>query len=222
VTTVTDSGRGIHADFIPHIFERFRQESSGTRSGGGLGLGLAIVKHLVEMHGGRVEAASDGEGLGSTFRFELPLAAHLGSRGYYDGARPEAPSECDLSALRILVIDDDAEVRAPVCRILKDAGAEVAESGDVGDALERIETFQPALLVSDIGMDGQDGYELIREVRRRGHGAEELPALAITAFARPEDRLSVLGAGYQMHLPKPVNAQQLLTAVQALTRPEQG
>jgi PAS domain S-box-containing protein len=216
VTTVTDTGRGIHADFLPHIFERFRQETSGKRNGGGLGLGLAIVKHLVEMHGGLVEALSEGEGQGSTFRFELPLNAQAGSREYPTGSRPGA--QRDLSSLRILVIDDDAEVRAPVCRILADAGAEVAESGDVVDALERIESFRPAIVVSDIGMDGKDGYELIREVRRRGYTAEALPALAITAFARPEDRLSVLGAGYQMHLPKPVNAQQLLAAVEELAK----
>jgi PAS domain S-box-containing protein len=218
VTTVTDTGRGIHADFIPHIFERFRQETSGKRSGGGLGLGLAIVKHLVEMHGGVVEAISEGEGKGSTFRFELPLSSQPGSRDYPAGARADAITACDLSSLRVLVIDDDAEVRAPVCRILADAGAEVAESGDVAEALERIESFQPGIVVSDIGMDGRDGYELIREVRRRGHTPEKLPALAITAFARPEDRLSVLSAGYQMHLPKPVNAQQLLTAVDELTK----
>jgi CheY-like chemotaxis protein len=216
VTTVSDTGRGIHGDFLPHIFERFRQETSGKKSGGGLGLGLAIVKHLVEMHGGLVEALSEGEGKGSTFRFELPLHAQAESRDYPNGSRPEM--QRDLSSLRILVVDDDAEVRAPVCRILADAGAAVAESGDVVDALEQIESFRPAIVVSDIGMEGKDGYELIREVRRRGYTAEALPALAITAFARPEDRLSVLGAGYQMHLPKPVNAQQLLAAVEELAK----
>jgi PAS domain S-box-containing protein len=221
VTTVTDTGRGIHADFLPHIFERFRQETSGKRSGGGLGLGLAIVKHLVEMHGGAVEALSDGEGAGSTFRFELPLSAQPGSRDYPAATR-DAGGTYDLTSIRVLVIDDDAEVRAPVCRILADAGAEVAESGDVVEALARIESFRPAIVVSDIGMDGKDGYDLIREVRRRGHTAEQLPALAITAFARPEDRLSVLSAGYQMHLPKPVNAQQLLTAVDELTKASRG
>jgi PAS domain S-box-containing protein len=220
ITTVTDTGRGIHSDFLPHIFERFRQETSGNRSGGGLGLGLAIVKHLVEMHGGLVEAASEGEGRGATFRFELPLRGHPGSRDYATGSRPDGSGSFDLSSLRILVIDDDAEVRAPVCRILSDAGAEVAEAADAAHALEQIETFHPSVLVSDIGMEGQDGYELIREVRRRGYAAEQLPALAITAFARPEDRLSVLSAGYQMHLPKPVNAQQLLTAVDSLAKGE--
>jgi CheY-like chemotaxis protein len=222
-TSVIDSGRGISAEFIPHIFERFRQENTGRKSGGGLGLGLAIVKHLIEMHGGLVAAESEGEGLGATFRFELPLSAQrqLGTLDYFATARAAAEGTHDLSGLRVLVIDDDAEVRAPVCRILADSGAEVAECGDVAEALERIETFRPGVLISDIGMDGQDGYELIREVRRRGLGPEELPALAMTAFARPEDRLDVLSAGFQMHLPKPVNAQQLLAALATLHK-EQG
>ncbi|HYC00314.1 MAG TPA: response regulator [Candidatus Limnocylindrales bacterium] len=218
VLEVSDTGRGIAPDFLPHIFERFRQEGAGSKSGGGLGLGLAIVKHLVEMHGGSVRAASAGEGRGATFTVTLPvsLTGEAGTRTHA-ARRPGSPlSAHDLTGLRVLIVDDDPGARAPVRRILTEAGAEVAEAGDVPEALRHLESFAPSLLVSDIGMAEQDGYDLIREIRRRGYGENALPALALTAFAQPEDRRAVLAAGYQMHLTKPVDAQQLLVAVTAL------
>ncbi len=216
---VSDTGRGIAPGFLPHIFERFRQESAGGSKSGGLGLGLAIVKHLVEMHGGVVRAESAGEGRGATFTVLLPIEMVAENDTRRPGSRrgAHAPGTADLSGLRVLVVDDDPGARAPTRRILSDAGAQVAEAGDVTAALDLLESFQPGVLLSDIGMSEQDGYDLIREVRKRGFDSHNLPALAITAFAAPEDRTRILDAGYQMHLPKPVDARRLLLAISALT-----
>ncbi|HYC56073.1 MAG TPA: response regulator [Candidatus Binatia bacterium] len=215
---VTDTGRGIAREFLPHIFERFRQEGSASKSAGGLGLGLAIVKHLVEMHGGTVRVESPGEGMGATFIVSLPVSIAGESDSRIAVRRVPAPVAAhDLAGLRVLVVDDDPGARAPVRRILTEAGAEVADAGDVATALELVTSFSPGVLVSDIGMAEQDGYDLIREIRRRGLSEQDLPALALTAFAQPEDRRAVLEAGYQMHLTKPVDAQQLLVAVAALS-----
>lgn len=221
VITVRDDGRGIRRDFLPHLFERFRQEDSSTRRGhGGLGLGLAIVKHLVEMHGGTVSAESEGEGHGSTFTVRLALAAvqspdpqdnprsHLNSQ---QSAPPKSgPSRPDLSGFRVLVVDDDADARALLRRVLSEASAEVFDASDVPQALESIDRFRPHVLISDIGMPFEDGYDLIRQVRARGNRDGLLAAIALTAFARDEDRQRALAAGYQKHLSKPVDAQELL------------
>jgi PAS domain S-box-containing protein len=211
---VRDTGRGISAEFLPHVFDRFRQETGGTkRWHGGLGLGLAIVKQLVESHGATIAATSPGEGLGTTFTITLPRVEHR---------RADAPdatmtdSSMNLRGLRVLVVEDDADARALVHRILQDADADVLAVANVDAALDRLADFDPELLISDIGMPQQDGYDLIRRVRDSGYSAKRLPAIALTAFARAEDRATALDAGYQAHLAKPLDSLRLLTTVRDL------
>lgn len=218
--TVADNGRGVRPEFLPHLFERFRQEdASVTKSYSGLGLGLAIVKHLTEMHGGSVRAASEGEGKGAMFTVSLPVSAVSG------GAVADAPhirtsvhfaQPLALEGVKVLVVEDDSDARALIALMLREVKAEVSEAGSVDEALPLLDDFRPNLLVSDIGMARRDGYELIRHVRRRGFSAADLPAIALTAFARLEDRREALLAGYQLHLSKPVDSQELLSAVASL------
>lgn len=224
--SVQDNGRGIRQEFLPHLFERFRQEDSSTRRGhGGLGLGLAIVKHLVEMHGGTVTAQSEGEGRGSIFILRLPVAALQSQSESEETSEPHAhiapPSRIELASpnlagFRVLVVDDDADARALIRRVLSEANAEVIDASDVSQALDAIDRFHPHVLISDIGMPGEDGYDLIRRVRDRGHGSDLLGAIALTAFAREDDRERALAAGYQKHLSKPVEAQELLATTALL------
>jgi CheY-like chemotaxis protein len=211
--TITDSGKGIHPDFLPHVFESFRQEDGKTtRSFGGLGLGLAIVRHLSELHGGIVQAASAGEGQGSTFTVLLPLL-HAGT--HPDAASIEPPSSSlPLSGLHILVVDDEADARALLLTLLEQAGALVQVASSAVTALAQLKACRPDLLISDIGMPEIDGYMLIRQIRQQPDTAT-LPALALTAYARTEDRLSVLEAGFQAHLTKPVNSSELIEAILA-------
>jgi signal transduction histidine kinase len=217
---VSDNGRGIEADFLPHIFERFRQSDTGTtRSSSGLGLGLAIVKNLVEMHGGSVSAQSDGKNQGSTFTVLLPLASlrSANSDPATSVTKPTASSEATpLTNLRVLIVEDDDDARLLLMRVLREAGAEVAEADGVDAALDLIADFTPNVIVSDIGMSPRDGYELIRRIRAQGITAQQLPAVALTAFARMEDRRDVLLAGYQMHLAKPADPQELVAAIASL------
>ena len=216
---ITDSGRGIEPEFLPHIFDRFRQGESGSaRAAGGLGLGLSIVKHLVEMHGGSVTAYSSGKGEGATFSVLLPATALLpdAEQAATLSVQSSFASDHSLSGLRVLVVEDDDDARILVGRVLGEAGAEVLECGEVDTALARLDDFAPQVLVSDIGMSPRDGYELIRKIRSSGIGAAQLPAVALTAFARMEDRRSVLLAGYQMHLAKPADPQELVAAVASL------
>jgi len=218
--SVVDNGRGVRPEFLPHLFERFRQEdASVTKSYSGLGLGLAIVKHLTEMHGGSVRAASEGEGKGATFVVSLPVsamsnAAPTDSRQIRLHAHLAQP--LTLAGVRVLVVEDDSDARALIALMLREVKAEVSEAGSVDEALSMITSFRPNLLVSDIGMARRDGYDLIRNVRSLGLSAAELPAIALTAFARLEDRREALLAGYQMHLSKPVDSQELLAAVASL------
>ncbi len=222
--TVSDTGRGIHPDFLPHVFERFRQaDSTSSRTHGGLGLGLAIVRHLVEAHGGTVQAESAGDGLGATFTVKLPLMAgyvkqesvqYSSLAGEPDTVTQPVPA---LDGLRILVVDDEPEAQRVLAMMLQPLGAEIKTCNSADEALEEVPRFKPDVIVSDIGMPGEDGYSLIRKVRARS--ADEggrIPAIALTAYARSEDRIRALAAGFQAHVPKPVDLTELALAIASL------
>lgn len=210
---VNDDGLGIRADFLPHIFDRFRQaDGRTTRSNGGLGLGLAIVRHLVELHGGTVSAGSEGPNKGSSFVVRLPSRRSSGVElraldGY--GAFADRP---DLRGTEVLVVDDEADARDLVSTVLGQCGASVRAVASAKEALAMIVNRMPHVLVSDIGMQGDDGYVLIRKVRALAP-APKLPAIAVTAYAAAEDRARALRAGFQSHLSKPVEPAELAFAV---------
>jgi CheY-like chemotaxis protein/anti-sigma regulatory factor (Ser/Thr protein kinase) len=213
---VRDYGKGISAAFLPHIFERFsQQDSSSTKSYGGLGLGLAIVKQIVELHAGTIEAHSDGEGTGATFSVSIPLSDQQLSPTISDS---QLTHSLNLTGVVALVVEDDTDARELTKRILTDAGAQVLEAATAEAALAAIDAAAPNLLISDIGMAGQDGYALIRSVRARGLNAEMLPAIALTAFARMQDRAAALAAGFQDHVVKPVDPSSLIFRVGSLRR----
>jgi PAS domain S-box-containing protein len=219
---VSDNGEGIAPEFITHVFERFRQgDASTTRQHGGLGLGLAIVKQLTEQHGGTVRAASDGEQRGACFTVALPAAsaeliAARPDRARYRAPAPLAPDLAppDLSQLNVLVVDDEPDARELVKRILSDCNASVTTAASAGAALAAFLQAPPDLLVSDLGMPGMDGFQLLAKVRALGAAAGgDVPAVALTAFARSEDRLRVLEAGFAAHVAKPVEPSQLIATV---------
>ena len=221
VLTVKDTGTGIDPMFLPHVFDRFRQQDPGsTRTHGGLGLGLSIVHYLVELHGGTIEARSDGEGHGATFIVTVPVAP-LTTNSVERGIDPDAqrapvaevPS---LHGLRVLVVDNEADALALVQEILENCGAIVTAVESVADALREIGRRRPDVLVSDIAMPGQDGYSLVRQVRQMDDPTRPLPAVALTAYASEADRARTLGAGYRAHLTKPVDPRELATTVAAL------
>lgn len=213
--SVADNGQGIPADLLPYLFERFRQgDIKSNRAHGGLGLGLAIVKHLVELHGGTVSASSEGENKGAKFTVALPIAATFSYTASDIGQRPVEITS--LEGLRVLVVDDDVDTCAVLSRILEETGARVTTAFSVDAALREFETQSPQVLVSDIGMPDRDGYDLIREVRALGFGYQALPAIALTALARPEDRRRALLAGYQVHMAKPIDASELTAAIATL------
>lgn len=215
--TVRDHGKGISPEFVPRIFERFsQQESSSTKNYGGLGLGLAIVKQLVELHHGTIEAFSDGEGRGATFVVNLPLSDNRAIPGATDS---QLLRSLDLSGVTALVVEDDTDARELTKRILTDAGAKVIEAASADAALSQISNCKVNFLISDIGMAGQDGYQLIRALRAQGLVPESLPALALTAFARTQDRADALAAGFQDHMVKPLDPATLISRVSALRRP---
>jgi CheY-like chemotaxis protein len=222
--SVEDTGAGITPEFLTHVFDRFRQaDASSTRAMGGLGLGLAIVKQLVELHGGAVRASSPGPGRGATFTVELPLMPIQGetSEGrLHPGTRSFAALEfkkLDLTGIKVLVVDDEADARELIARVLAECGAEVSTAGTAGEALAAVQDVRPHVLVSDVGMPDVDGYQLLRLVRDLGHArGGGVPAIALTAFARTEDRTRALHAGFLVHVVKPVEPAELVAAVAAV------
>jgi len=217
--SVRDNGKGISADFLPYVFDRFRQaDSTSTRKYGGLGLGLAIVRHLVELHGGTVHAESSGPDQGATFTVRLPL---MEERTEPARSRPAAEGGhaggVRLDGVKVLVVDDELDMRDFLSVSLRQYGADVTAIASVGEAVEALERERPDVLVSDIGMPGEDGYALIRKIRALGpERGGQVPAAALTGFAHGEDTSRVLSAGYQVHLPKPVEPSQLAQVVGTL------
>jgi signal transduction histidine kinase/FixJ family two-component response regulator len=216
--TVTDSGEGIAAEFLPRLFDRFSQaDGSTSRRHGGLGLGLSIVRGLAEMHGGRVWATSPGRGLGATFSVELPLVSPVASSSPASPPAPVVPASeterPDLDGVSVLIVDDEPDAREVLRRLLGRAGARPHVAASAQEARELLKTEQPQVIVSDIGMPGTDGYQLIRELRWQ---KVTTPAIALTAFARSEDASRAQAAGYQVHLAKPVDPAQLLAHVARL------
>jgi CheY-like chemotaxis protein/anti-sigma regulatory factor (Ser/Thr protein kinase) len=218
---VKDSGVGIPPEFLPHVFERFRQFDSSTRRAiTGLGLGLAIVRHLTELHGGTVSASSDGHGKGAVFTVALPIAAV--QRLPVDDARAgvrrsQASAPQSLNGIRVLVIDDEDDARELLSRVLRDRGAEVVTAGSAAEAIDCVERTRPHVILSDIGMAGTDGYDLIQMIRSLPPDAGgRVPAIAVTAYSRAEDRLNALTAGFQQHVAKPVVAAELIAMVASL------
>lgn len=217
---VTDTGLGIDPAFLPHVFDRFRQaESSPTRSYGGLGIGLAIVKHIAELHGGIATASSQGLGLGSTFTVCLPIAAtHPNEADASDRTGDATVGHAvDLSGVCVLVVDDDEDALAVMRRLFENARAQVLTAPSAADALYIVEMTLPDIVISDIGMTGEDGYTLIRKIRalppERGG---RVPAIALTAFARAEDRRRAILAGFHVHFSKPVETVELRATVATL------
>ncbi|HEU4386317.1 MAG TPA: ATP-binding protein, partial [Blastocatellia bacterium] len=222
---VADTGVGIATEFLPFVFDRFRQaDSSSKRKQGGLGIGLAIVRHLVELQGGTVEARSPGEGKGATFVVKLPLVAGhavtpdqiaemvLGTNNEVSAAHR------DLRGLRVLVVDDEVGARDLVTSILGPEQIEVRTAASVTEALGVLDDWMPDVLLSDIEMPDADGYSLIQQVRSMPDSRSQIPAVALTAYARSEDRIRAIAAGFQIHVSKPVEPVQLLAAVAGVTK----
>jgi signal transduction histidine kinase len=222
IVAVTDTGIGISSDFLPHVFDRFRQaDSTSTRQHTGMGLGLAIVRHVVELHGGKVRAHSDGADTGSSFVVTLPLqnAAQASTQHPTPAAAPLESTTEQSRASRVLLVEDDADAREVTVTGLEKAGFELRSAGTAQEALTLLDKWMPDVIVSDIGMPGVDGYEFMRLLRARppergGH----VMALALTAFARLEDAIRARSSGYQGHLAKPISPEALAAAIAKLQR----
>jgi PAS domain S-box-containing protein len=214
--TVADTGTGIAPEFLPHVFERFRQgEIGAARRHGGLGIGLAIVRELVELHGGTVRAASDGEGKGAMFTIELPLPVQPIT---LDRPPPEPMSSSPLRGVRILLVDDDRDSMEVVRFLLSRSGADVDSASSARQALDLLQRTEPHVLVSDIAMPGTNGYALLARIRAGEGGHPDMPAIALTAYSAPEDRERALSGGFQAHVSKPVEIAELVAAVQSVRR----
>jgi CheY-like chemotaxis protein len=226
---VTDNGQGIEPRFLPYIFERFRQaDSTSTRRYGGLGLGLAIVRHLVELHGGTADAHSEGLGLGATIRVRFPVLAvsapesNGAMRDVTKGASARGEGHTTLpggylSGIRVLVVDDEVDARTMVTAALSLYGAHVETASSTSEALRTLDNSAVHVLVSDIGMPDEDGFSLIQRLRARSEADNgRVPAIALTAYASPADRTRVLASGFQMHMSKPSDPEELAAAVASL------
>jgi CheY-like chemotaxis protein len=220
--TVIDNGDGIEREFLPFVFDRFKQaDGSITRTHSGLGLGLAIARHIVELHGGTIEAESAGEGSGSSFKVRFPLGATDGvvAGSVESAALPDVPlaESPDLNGIRILVVDDEPDAREMLRAVLEEYGADVATASSARDAVDVLPAWKPNVLVSDIGMPEEDGYVLIEKVRRLlPDVGGNIPAIALTGYVRVEERMRALEAGYQMFVPKPVDVGELATMIVSL------
>jgi signal transduction histidine kinase/CheY-like chemotaxis protein len=216
--TVRDTGKGISREFLPYVFDRFRQaDGSITRSASGLGLGLSIVKHLVELHGGSVSVTSDGENKGASFTVKLPAAAQAAvtsSNGHHDGFS-RLPL---MKNLRVLVVDDEADTREVMKLAFEKCEASVETASAVNEAVSKVKAWRPQVIVSDIGMPDEDGYSLMRQVREWeiSHNRSRTPSIAHTAYARTEDREKAIGSGYDKFLAKPVGPEEVIAAVNDL------
>jgi len=217
VITIEDSGEGIAADFLPFIFDRFRQaKSSVSRTHGGLGLGLALVRQLVEMQGGQVSATSPGLGLGTSFRITFPTSAAAAD---VSAAPAVTASSVDhLAGVRVLVVDDDPDARDLTAAALSASGADVSVVASGEQALARLRAVggRPDLLISDLAMPGQSGFDLIQAVRGLDPAIASIPAMAVTAYARPQDRDRAQKSGFDMHLAKPITPDTLVEAVRRI------
>ncbi|HVL66738.1 MAG TPA: PAS domain S-box protein [Vicinamibacterales bacterium] len=218
--SVTDTGEGIAPEFLPNVFDRFRQlDSSTTRRHGGLGLGLSIAKQLVESHGGVIRGESEGPGQGARFTVSLPLAeASTATGGVGEASRTPVAGAVRLDGVRVLAVDDEADARELVERVLSAAGATVTSGRTAAEAIAACDAGAFDILISDVGMPGEDGYAMLRRLRTLANVNRDILAIALTAYARPEDRERALQSGYQMHLAKPLEPAELLTAVHALIR----
>jgi CheY-like chemotaxis protein len=221
---VSDSGIGIEAAFIPHVFEPFQQERDGSkRRHGGLGLGLSIVHHIVELHGGEIAVASQGPGQGSTFTLKLPMLGTSEAIGTPWARHPKAGDGLAnvllgrLEKIKVLLVDDEPNANEAVQALLDSCGAEVRVAGSAAQALQVLDVWRPDVLISDIAMPEEDGYVLIKKIRARSaKQSGDVPAAALTAYAKIDDRVSILAAGFQMYLSKPADPSELIAVVASL------
>jgi CheY-like chemotaxis protein len=224
--TVSDTGIGIAPEFLPHVFERFRQADAGTtRERGGLGLGLSIARQLTEMHGGTIDVASAGVGSGATFRVKLPLMIVSPVRDELPRVHPRSASTpaqigtVTLEGIHVLAVDDEPDALTLVCEVLESVGARISTAQSAADAVARLGAELPDVVIADLGMPHVDGFGFIEQIRRHGNPrVREIPAAALTAYARSEDRMKALKAGFQIHLAKPIDPAELITTIAALAR----